>query len=44
MKRIVQFTLFTVSAVMIGIGVYSGEVNIVLKKAINICMECVGIG
>ncbi|AGT44866.1 hypothetical protein TPE_2392 [Treponema pedis str. T A4] len=25
-------------------GIYRGEVSVVLKKAINICMECIGIG
>ncbi|WP_264080077.1 CD1871A family CXXC motif-containing protein, partial [Treponema pedis] len=23
-------------------GIYRGEVSVVLKKAINICMECIG--
>lgn len=25
-------------------GVYRGEMPVVLEKAINICMECIGIG
>ncbi|WBW97770.1 CD1871A family CXXC motif-containing protein [Oceanirhabdus sp. W0125-5] len=25
-------------------GIYRNEVNTVLKKAINICLECIGIG
>lgn len=29
---------------MILLGVYRGEVAIVLAKAIRICMECIGIG
>lgn len=29
---------------MMGFGIYRGEVAIVLKKAVNICMECIGIG
>lgn len=29
---------------MMGVGVYRGEMSVVLEKAINICMECIGIG
>ncbi|MCI9422596.1 thioredoxin [Lachnospiraceae bacterium WCA-9-b2] len=25
-------------------GIYRGEMGVVLEKAINICMECIGIG
>ncbi len=30
--------------VMMGFGIYRGEISVVLEKAINICMECIGIG
>lgn len=29
---------------MMGYGIYRGEVDIVFTKAINICLECIGIG
>lgn len=29
---------------MMGFGIYRGEMPVVLEKAINICMECIGIG
>lgn len=29
---------------MVGFGIYRGEVETVFKKAINICLECIGIG
>ncbi|MDO4314955.1 MAG: CD1871A family CXXC motif-containing protein [Oscillospiraceae bacterium] len=30
--------------VMMGYGAYRGEVSTVFTKAINICLECIGIG
>lgn len=29
---------------MIGYGVFRGEAEVVLAKAVNICLECIGIG
>lgn len=29
---------------LMGFGIYRGEAAVVLKKAVNICMECIGIG
>lgn len=29
---------------MMGFGIYRGELAVVLKKAVNICLECIGIG
>ncbi len=38
-KIILLFSLF-----LIAFGLYTGELNVVLNKAANICMECIGIG
>jgi len=29
---------------MMGYGIFRGEPAVVLKKAVNICLECIGIG
>ncbi len=36
--------LAVVGLVLMGFGIYRGEMSVVLGKAINICMECIGIG
>ena len=36
--------LAAIGLVMMGFGIFRGEVPVVLEKAINICMECIGIG
>ncbi|MDO4313480.1 MAG: CD1871A family CXXC motif-containing protein [Eubacteriales bacterium] len=43
-KRILQLMMGLAAVGMIGYGVYRGEVSIVLNKAINICLECIGLG
>ncbi len=30
--------------ILVGIGICRGELSIVFTKAINICLECIGIG
>ncbi|MBP2024567.1 CD1871A family CXXC motif-containing protein [Peptoniphilus stercorisuis] len=37
-------TLLLFSILLISYGIYTGEMGIVLTKAANICMECIGIG
>lgn len=40
----ITFTLLALSLAFIGVGVYRKEVDTVFMKAINLCLECIGIG
>ncbi|WP_255547720.1 CD1871A family CXXC motif-containing protein [Crassaminicella indica] len=44
MKNRIREMIFIVGAIFIGVGIYRGEVGRVFIKAINICLECIGIG
>lgn len=43
-KAIAQSALLLAAVLMIGFGIWRGEANAVMAKAIRLCMECVGIG
>lgn len=43
-KSILRFILLVLFAALFVSGIFSGEVMVVLKKATNICLECIGIG
>lgn len=43
-KWIIQIIILFLAVWMMAYGVYRGEVSIVLNKAINICLECIGLG
>lgn len=42
--RISRFLLLTAGIIMVCYGASRGEAATVLSKAINLCLECVGIG
>lgn len=43
-RKAIQIVLLALAAFMIIYGISTGETAIVLKKAINICFECIGLG
>lgn len=43
-QTIIRTALIVAFLVMFIIGLNSDEVSVVLKKATNICLECIGIG
>ena len=43
-NKVVPFGFLIIAVVMIGVGVVRGEHLVVLQKAVNICLECIGIG
>lgn len=43
-KKAVFCCVLALSLLLITVGLLSGQAELVLAKAIRICMECVGIG
>ena len=41
---LVPVLIIVVGACFIFIGINRGEVRVMFEKAVNICLECVGIG
>lgn len=42
-SRILPFAALGIGAIMVVAGVIRDEHLVVLKKAVNICLECIGI-
>ena len=43
-KRVLPYLVIAFGAILIVLGIFGGEVAVVLSRATNICLECIGIG
>ena len=43
-RRALQILLLSLSVCFLDYGYFRGEAPIVLNKAVNICLECIGLG
>ena len=43
-RGLIAGAIVVVVVMMIVYGIYRGEVSIVLNKAVNVCLECIGLG
>jgi len=42
--RLAGVLLAAAGALLAAFGIYRGEMDVIFTKAINICLECIGIG
>ena len=43
-RSALPYVLLALGAAFVALGVFRGEVAIVLSRAANLCLECIGIG
>lgn len=44
MSKFVKYAVLGFGLVLLGLGIYTGDLATVFRKAATICMECIGIG
>jgi hypothetical protein len=44
MKRALPYIVIALGLALVILGIWRGEVAVVLSRASNICLECIGIG
>lgn len=43
-KKLLRWSVLILALIFIGAGIMRSEHNMVFLKAVNICLECIGIG
>lgn len=43
-RNYIAYGVLAVGILFMAIGVFRGEAEVVLRQAVNICLECIGIG
>ena len=43
-RAIIPSAILALGIVLIAIGIWQGELPEIMRKAINVCLECIGIG
>lgn len=39
-----KYLILVMAIILIVVGIVSGEANVVLSKAVRVCLECIGVG
>ncbi len=43
-RNIIALAIIAAGILFVAVGIHRDEVEVVLRKAVNICLECIGIG
>ncbi len=43
-RMVASFSVVMLGALLLAFGVWRGEADVVFKKAVVVCLECIGIG
>ena len=43
-RRIISIVILAAGIALIAAGVFRGELDVILRKAAVVCMECIGLG
>ena len=43
-RRVAAIAILVLGILLIAAGVFRGELDVILKKAAVVCMECIGLG